>query len=658
MAIKLSFLTACVCTALLVTGPVTAADESLIEQQRAAFRAVRAGVERGNWQAVMPYETLLKSYALWPDLRAMDLKARIKSADHGDIDAFLDEYGVLKPARELRYRYALHLAEEGLLHQYLSIYRQFYQGLEIAKLDCLALQAEISAGQPNRVVSRALNLWNVGRSQAEECDLVFDNLLGRNLLTRDQYAKRFALAVEARQFSLARYLARSLDASHKKEAKEWVRAQNKPTALVDEYLDYADTALAKNLFAYAVERIAYSDPMAADRHWRTLRRHFSFSAEQTNKNLRHIALWAARNHRPEAAQMLATLPEPVRDAESGRWLIRNHLLFRRWSYALAAIRMLPEEELNKNEWRYWEAVTLEQVDQQAAAQQKLERLVMERDYYGFLAADLSGAPYSLTDAPMTRDASTLARLASIPGLIRARELYHVGLESKGRSEWDAEMRMLTAAEQVQAALLADDWGWHSRAIATVAKAGEYDDLRVRYPLPWRSDFEQQATTAGISSSWAYGIARSESLFMRDVRSSAGAIGLMQLMPATGRESAREIKLPWSGQATLTDSASNIRLGTHYLGKMFARFNQNRVLATAAYNAGPARVEAWLPSSGGLDARIWIENIPFNETRAYVRRVLTDESIFHWRMTGQLRRISNELPLIAAIGAAGKTITSD
>lgn len=653
-----AFVNVLFCLALLTAGTIAAADDALLEQQRAAFRAVRADVERGNWRAVEPHASLLKSYALWPDLRALDLKARIKQVDHAEIDSFLNAYGILKPARELRYRYALHLVEEGLLQEYLSIYQQFYQGLDIAKLDCLALQAEISAGQAHRVVSRALDLWNVGRSQADECNVVFDALLDRKLLTRDQYLNRFGLAIDAKQFGLARYLAKSLDASYRKRGNEWQRAHDSPTALVDEYLDYADTTLTKKLFAYAIARIAYKDPMAADRYWRTLSTHFSFSDEQINRNLRHIALWAARTHRPEAAQMLATLPEPVRDVETGRWLIRNHLLHRRWNYALAAIRMLPEDELNRNEWRYWEAVTLAQVDQQKVADQKLDSLTEERDYYGFLAADSRGVPYSLTESPLTRDASIVARLAEIPGLIRARELFYVGLESKGRSEWDAEMRMLSAAEQVQAALLANDWGWHSRAIATVAKAGEYDDLQVRYPLPWRSDFEQQANTAGIDSSWAYGIARSESLFMRDVRSSAGAIGLMQLMPATGRETAREIRLPWSGQATLTDSASNIRLGTYYLGKMFTRFNENRVLATAAYNAGPARVEAWLPPSGILDARIWIENIPFNETRAYVRRVLTDEAIFHWRLTGQLRRISSELPLIAAAGTAGKVVNTD
>jgi len=200
---------------------------------------------------------------------------------------------------------------------------------------------------------------------------------------------------------------------------------------------------------------------------------------------------------------------------------------------------------------------------------------------------------------------------------------------------------------MQAAILANRWGWHSRAIAAAASLGEYDDLSIRYPLPYKDTFEEFATLARISSTWAYGIARSESLFMRDVRSRVGAIGLMQLMPETGRDVATEIKLPYSGLATLVDPQSNIRLGTTYLGQMSERYGGNQVLATAAYNAGPHRVDRWLPESGTIDARVWIENIPFNETRKYVKRVMAAQAIFHWRMTGKIRRLSDELLLVRA-----------
>jgi len=624
-------------------------DRQIIEQQRAAFRTALIEVERGNWQPVQQYEELLKAYVLWPDLRATYLRASLKNADHGEIDAFLNRYGVLKPARELRYRYALHLAAEGRMSEYLTVYKQFYQGLEIANLDCLALQAEIEAGQEDQVIGRAQDLWLVGKSQADECDPVFQNLRDRNLLLKNHYADRFDLAIDAKRFSLARYLARSLDAAYLEEANEWLNAQDKTTEFIAAWSDYADTELTKRLFEYAVKRLAINDPIAARAYWQKLVSHFSFSREQVNNVSRHIALWAARSRLPKAAEILSSLSAEARDIESGRWLVRTQLLQNRWQDVVSSIDLLATDEGQKGEWQYWKAVALQAEGDTDAADEIFAELALERSYYGFLAADAADLPYAITEMPLQPNQEVTAAIAERPELIRARELFLVGLLSRGRSEWDSAVRSMTSEEQSQAALLADSWGWHSRAISTVASAGEFDDLRLRYPLPWRSVFEKFANSAGVSYSWAYGIARSESLFMRDIRSSAGAIGVMQLMPETGRRTAREIQLPWSGLATLTDSSSNIRLGTHYLGKMFTRFGDNRILATAAYNAGPLRVEKWLPESGNLDPRIWIENIPYNETRAYVRRVLTDDAIFHWRMTGQQRRLSSELPMIAAIG---------
>jgi len=252
----------------------------------------------------------------------------------------------------------------------------------------------------------------------------------------------------------------------------------------------------------------------------------------------------------------------------------------------------------------------------------------------------------------------IAKLEARSELIRARELFRVGQDGRGRSEWETAVASLPPEEKLQAAILAQRWDWHSRAIAAAASVEEYDDLALRYPLPFLNTFERYSAEARIPPHWAYGVARSESLFMRDVRSRAGAIGLMQLMPATGRKVAKQIRLPYSGLNTLTDPQNNIRLGTTYLGQMADRYGGNRVLATAAYNAGPRRVDEWLPASGTLDARVWIENIPFNETRQYVRRVLEAETIFHWRMTGQTRRLSDTLTAISAESGAPQRVASN
>ena len=507
------------------------------------------------------------------------------------------------------------------------------------------MQAELEQGRHNRIVSRAQNLWLVGNSQEEECEPVFDDLRDRSLLTESHYQARFDLAIEARNFSLARYLARSLDEAFLDEANTWLQAHNNPRDFLGSAGQLEDNKLSRRQLSYAIGRVALSDPMRAHEVWEELSTEFSFGVQQSNDVARHIALWAARNHLPEARVLLESLPVSAVNTESGRWLVRTRLLQHDWDAVADAINALPDEEYLEPEWQFWKALALKRTGQDEVADVALRKLAQERDYYGFLAADVLGVPYAFDHFPISSDLATRSLVASEPSLMRARELFLVGLDSRGRSEWDAAVRTLDRDGKLQAALLANDWGWHSRAISTIANAGNFDDLEVRYPLPWREVFEAHSSAVSISQSWAYGIARSESLFMRDVRSSAGAIGIMQLMPATGRETAREINLRYAGRVTLTDSDSNIRLGTAYLSKMYQRFAENRVLATAAYNAGPHRVEKWLPEEDTLDARIWIENIPFGETRKYVRRVLTDEAIFHWRLTGDHKRISSELPQI-------------
>lgn len=622
-----------------------AAETYAIEKQRATFRAVHPEVERGNWQPVLEHEQMLRDYVLWPDLKASYFRARLRNADHAEVGAFLEQYGTLKPARELRYQFSLHLADSGHLTEYLEIYRQYYQGLNIAKLDCLALQAEIREGRQDRIIRRALDLWLVGESQADECDPVFTHLRTANALTNEHYEKRFALAVDKKRFTLARFLSKPLSTEYLEQANFWLKAQNDSLKFLRTHQDRVDSGVGRQQMIYAIERIAFGDPLLASENWIALRKKYQFATEQQHHISRHIALWAARRQLPEAQALLYGLPPQAVDQEVVRWMIRTSLRLEEWDNVLRSIAMLPGDQQIAEEWRYWEAVALKYAGQEEPATARLNDLATTRSYYGFLASDAIGNDYTFSDQRLITDDEVAAKLAEIPALIRARELFYVGLEGRGRSEWDAAVSILTPHEQAQAAILAHQWGWHSRAIATASLVGEFDDLMIRYPLPWREDFAQYSRDAKINDSWAYGIARSESLFMRDIRSSAGAIGVMQILPETGRRMAREISHPYSGHATLTDSASNIRLGTMYLRKMFDRFDENRVLATAAYNAGPLNVEAWLPDAGQIDARIWIENIPYNETRAYVRRVLAADTIFQWRLTGKARRLSTDLSTI-------------
>ncbi|MGB5512505.1 MAG: transglycosylase SLT domain-containing protein [Woeseiaceae bacterium] len=624
-------------------------EAATIEKQRGLFMQVYADAELGDWSGVdklsRSEQRLLKNYVLWPDLRAAYLRVHLRQTPAADIESFVDEYSTLKPARDLRYRYALQLARSGDLEAYQHIYERYYQGQNIAKLDCLSLQADLKAGRSARVTSRAKALWLVGKSQVSECDPVFDDLKKRNLLGPDEYRERFALAIDARSFSLARWLAKNLDKPHQDEAARWLSAHNNPEDFLNTPIMHSERETAHKQLAYAAERLTYRDPAIARKAWQRATRAYPLPRELKVSTDRHIALWTARDNLPAAYELLAALPRHAQDDEVVRWRARTSLRSSGWEQLLSDIGNLSEQERGAEEWQYWRAIALQRSGQASVANEALLTLSKERSYYGFLAADELGEQYAIDHAELAADEPAIAVIAARPEMIRARELFLVGLDGRGRSEWDAVVRNFSAAEKRQAAILADRWGWHSRAIATAASLGEYDDLSLRYPLPFKTEFEASSSKASISPTWAYGIARSETLFMRDVRSSAGAIGLMQLMPATGRSVAKALQLHYTGLDTLTDPENNIRLGTGYLGQMEERYGGNLVLATAAYNAGPHRVDRWLPESGSVDARVWIENIPFNETRKYVKRVLAAQAIFHWRMTGKIRRLSDELVAI-------------
>ncbi len=614
-----------------------------IEAQRAAFRSVYPAAELGEWAPVEAERDLLEGYVLWPDLRAAYL--RVHGDKEREIQGFLASYETLKPAREIRYRYARRLARQGRHADFLAIYDRYYADLNEPVLDCTAARAELKVGRETSALARARTLWLTGQSQVKECDPLFAWMRNAGELDEALMRERYLLAIASREFLLARYLARSIDEPTLAEANRWLRANGNAR----QFLQTADVGLEADAYneqlAYAARRLAISSPEQAYAEWSRLRRDREFDDELELGVARQIALWAARRNLDDASALIARLTPAAIDDEVRRWRIRSALRDGDWVLVRSTIDELTPAERGRAEWRYWKAQALSRTGASADAMLMFSGLAQERGYYGFLAADYLGTDYALEPAPVTPDEALLESLENDAALIRARELFMTGLDGRARSEWDEAMRGTDAGTRAQAAILANRWGWHSRAIALAAAVGEYDDLDIRYPLPHRQDFREASQTAGVDESWAYGIARNESSFMRDIRSGAGAVGLMQLMPATGRQTAREIKLPYRGLKTLTDPRSNIKLGATYLGKMHKRFDRNPAVATAAYNAGPLRVSRWLPDASEVDARVWVETIPYNETRNYVRRVLAADVIFAWRMTGRAPRISDRLPAV-------------
>ncbi len=615
----------------------------VLQEQRQVFKTAYRKAQSGIWPDSEQDLAVLSSYPLYPDLRAAYLSARVGRIADGEIESFLSEHSHYSFVRSLRYRWARSLASRENWSRYLDVYNDRYLHSGVVVLDCTALTARIKMDAASGLPAAAMELWMVGTSQPKECDPAFAYLEDNGHIKAEHRNRRMRMGIDARDFTLAMYLARSLGTNEEVWTRRWDRAHHNPSSEIRRQGNSSDQSEDRAILGYAFERLATVDPELAMDWWPQYRVRFDFDAGERARISRLIALRAAHRHVPEARVLLRNLPPDAMNDETAIWWTRLAIRQRDWNDALKALGTLSPAENARDIWRYWRARSLEAQGFEYASEQLFMQLATERGYYGFMAADRMGVAYQFQHESTAVDESMLLEIAARTDLVRAREWFLVGMHSKGRTEWARAVHGLDPTERVHATVLAHRWGWHSRAIATAAQSGLMDDLTIRYPTSVVDWFESTAATSLADSALILGVARTESLFMPDVGSSAGALGLMQIMPATGRRTARELNLRYRGRATLLDPYSNVRLGSHYLGHLLERFAENPVLATAAYNAGPHRVERWLPEGTVLPADVWIDTIPFRETRRYVRRVLTSQAIFRWRMDGSLHRITTSMP---------------
>ena len=312
---------------------------------------------------------------------------------------------------------------------------------------------------------------------------------------------------------------------------------------------------------------------------------------------------------------------------------------------------MPEEERDRERWRYWRARALEASGQVDEAQESFESLAERRDYYGFLAADrLGGASTASTIVPSTCRRNPASAWRQFPALRRALELLALGRRVDARREWRELIRRLDEEELVAASWLAGCRNWHGRAILTIARTPERDDLELRFPIDFHDAVGKAAARQALSPATVYAFIRKESAFMADARSPKGALGLMQIMPRTGRMLMRENGRRLERNSQLLAPELNVDLGTYYIRSLLSKSGESLVLAAASYNAGPHRVRSWLPEDGELEAAVWIDNIPFTETRRYVRRLLAYIAVYEHRLGQRPTRLSERMPPVLSRGS--------
>ncbi len=325
--------------------------------------------------------------------------------------------------------------------------------------------------------------------------------------------------------------------------------------------------------------------------------------------------WSSLAYQPAAVQMTVAR-ESIRRSD--------------WSRLLQVLDFLPAAEQNDITWQYWRAVALRETQNPAAARKILLQISDETSFYGLLAREMLDGSVRIASRP-ARPLSNdeMARLDQDPGIQRSYALLRAGLRPEAIQEWSAAMRGRNDAELLQAALHAQNLGFIDRTIAAADRTQKEHDFRLRFPTPFKDLVVPEAQQQAIDPWWVLGLIRQESRFIPDIRSSVGATGLMQIMPATGKMLARQVGMKNTSKLQLNDIKTNLRLGTTYMRQLHERFGGSALLASAAYNAGPSRAVTWraaLPQR--IEGAAFAESIPFSETRDYVKRVLTNAVLYH------------------------------
>ncbi|HFE37332.1 MAG TPA: hypothetical protein ENK06_02780, partial [Gammaproteobacteria bacterium] len=526
----------------------------------------------------------------------------------------------------------------------------YYRDRDGTKLRCYYARALYETSQIKKANEVTEALWMVGKSQPSACDSVFKIWEKKGGMTRARLWERVRLAMDKGQVSLAKFLASKMNKIDRNWVYHWRKMRKHPAENLLRKIYQVDAPIPNMIVRYGIKRLARRDIGAAADLWETIKtRHYKDTPQEAADVDQFLALRAAYQNHPRALEWLEKIPEPT--AKVREWRIRAALSQQDWWAALHWIEALPEAERKSDQWQYWRARILALESKslptlRATSEKVYSRLSKERSYHGFMAADRSGGEYALHSDPLTFSKQELSAIENLPGIVRARELFFLGKLVDGRREWSKVTAPLNPIDLQKASLLASRWGWHDRAIFTVARASHFGDLELRFPMAHKEIVLSQAKKQGVEASWVYGVLRQESGFMADARSGAGALGLMQLMPGTSRLTARKLKFRIRSNMELLNVKKNIRLGVAYLRRMWDENEKNNILATASYNAGPYRIKKWLPKQD-MPSDLWVETIPFEETRKYVQRVMAYTVIYDKKLTGKTGMMPYRMPLIKA-----------
>lgn len=609
--------------ATLAAAPAGHADELSLYEQRLAYQRAVHAIRNGRSGDFRRERAKLEDYALQPYLAYYDAQRRISSLNPKRAQQVREDLAETPLAPIFHRSWLKAQVRRGRWDVYLA----HYEPSEDDAARCNHLRALYRSGERAEALDQVRDLWVAPQSQPKTCDPLFDAWIASGRLDQESVWARLALALDANEVTLSRYLLRFFNAANAAAGRLYYDVHIRPRT-VRSLSRFKDNAGGRRALRHGLIRYARRDAESALALWEKVAPKRAFGeADRLYIEERLTAAVAEETGKAPDTPASDFSPDSVeRIALAMVW-------HQRWAAAAAWIEALPPAVAAKPRWRYWLGRALTETGGEQTGRDYLEGVAQLRTYYGFLAAEeLSRTPALNAIEPRHSEEAEQAVLA-VPAVRRMTELYAVGDLVNARREWRYALPLLDETGRRDLVELTARIGWGTQAIFG-ARDGEMADLvAIRFPRPHSDVFRRHAFQSELPLQFLYAIARQESAFNARAVSSAGARGMMQLMPTTARLVADRVRVKRPSRTDLFNPDVNVRLASHHLARLMRRYRGNRALVAAAYNAGESRVDRWTKDVDGLPTAVWVERIPFRETRDYVKGVIAFAHVYA-RLAGE------------------------
>lgn len=579
----------------------------------------------------------LKNYPLYPYLQYQWLVKHLD--DTRSILAFLHDYPTSRYALALHEQWLTFLGKQ---KQWL-LFLTHYKPTQNNSLTCYFAEAQFQLGQQQQALDFARQLWSSGQPQPEACDILLDSFTRSAQFSNELVWQRLIASLQLDHADLAKTLLPLLSSDDQSIAQLWLKLHHNPERVKPDADWKQNYPQAGILFAHAIQRWLENDVYAALATWEAQKQQFKIPTETISATEKRLGVQLALQRDPNAIPRLAQFAG--NDGSAREWRIRAALSQQNWPEVLTSIAALNDTEKNQDRWQYWQARALLGTGQQQQADALFQSIAKHRSLYAFLAAEYLQQQIELGHNPVAVSDNLLNQLRNSPEFLSIQELLTLARKPEATRQWWHAVAAMNPQELSAAAKLARQWQWPSMAIFTLAQANLWDDMELRFPLDFANEVGVNADRQQLPPALLYALIRQESAFDTLTASSAGALGLMQVMPHTAHQIAKTLKQNWQNDNNLLLPELNIRYGSYYFKTLLNQFDGHVVLATAAYNAGAKRIQKWRPQKQTMPADIWLETIPYKETRQYVSSVLMYTLIYQQRLNQNHWKLSELMPPI-------------